>query len=75
MSPGRQEKSSDDNTLGSLDMATTFSNQELASLCVYQKENLENVHHKANIKFPDPSLLQEAYQIRKGENLLKGGLA
>ncbi len=31
--------------------------------------------YKGNIKLPNPSLSQEAYQIRKGEDLLKGRLA
>jgi hypothetical protein len=30
--------------------------------------------HKRNIKFPNPFLLQETYQIRKGEDLLKRDL-
>jgi hypothetical protein len=30
--------------------------------------------HKRNIKFPNPFLLPETYQIRKGEDLLKRGL-
>jgi hypothetical protein len=33
------------------------------------------VDHKGTIKFPNTSLLQEAYQIRKEEDLLKGCLA
>jgi len=31
--------------------------------------------YKRNIKFPNPLRLQEAYQIRKGEDLVKGHLA
>ncbi len=31
--------------------------------------------HKGNIKFPNPLQSQEAYQIRKGEDLVKGHLA
>jgi hypothetical protein len=30
------------------------------------------VNHKGNIKFPNPLLSQEAYQIKKREDLLKG---
>jgi hypothetical protein len=33
------------------------------------------VNHKGSIKFPNSLLSQEAYQIRKGEDLLKGGLS
>jgi hypothetical protein len=36
---------------------------------VNHKEN-----HKGNVKFLSPLLLQEAYQIRKGEDLLKARL-
>ncbi len=32
------------------------------------KELLKRVNHKGNIKFPNPLLLQEAYQIRKVED-------
>jgi hypothetical protein len=32
------------------------------------------VNHKGNIKFPNPSLLEETYQIKKGKDLLKGCL-
>jgi hypothetical protein len=39
------------------------------------KEPPKRAHHKENIKFLNPLLLQEAYQIRKGEDLLKGCLA
>jgi hypothetical protein len=38
------------------------------------KEPHNMTNHKGNIKFLNPLQLQEAYQIRKGENLLKGGL-
>jgi len=41
-----------------------------------QKNHLKKkVNHKGNIKFPNPLLSWEAYQIRKGEDLLKGHLA
>jgi len=33
------------------------------------------VDHKRNNKFPNPSPSQKAYQIRKGEDLLKRRLA
>jgi hypothetical protein len=36
---------------------------------------LKKVNHKGNIKFPNPLLSRVAYQIRKGEDLLKGHLA
>jgi len=43
------------------------------------KEPPKSANHKENIKFSNPLLLkplsQEAYQIRKGEDLLKGCLA
>jgi hypothetical protein len=39
------------------------------------KEPPKRVNHKGNIKFPDPLPSLEAYQIRKLEDLLKGGLA
>jgi hypothetical protein len=39
------------------------------------KEPPKRVNHKGNIKFPNLLLSQEAYQIRKGEDLLKGCLA
>jgi len=39
------------------------------------KEPPKKANHKGNIKLPNPHLLREAYQIRKGENLLKGRLA
>jgi hypothetical protein len=44
---------------------------------VFKKTNEppKMVDHKGNIKFPNPSLSQEAYQIMKGEDLLKGRLA
>ncbi len=32
-------------------------------------------NHMGNIKFLNPPMLQDAYQIGKGEDLLKGGLA
>jgi hypothetical protein len=35
----------------------------------------KKVNHKGNIKFLKPILSQEAYQIGKGEDLLKGHLA
>jgi hypothetical protein len=41
------------------------------------KEPPKRENHKGNIKFPNPLLLLEAYQIRKGEDLVyqikKGG--
>jgi hypothetical protein len=39
------------------------------------KEPPKRVNHKGNIKFSNLFLSQEAYQIRKGEDLLKGRLA
>jgi hypothetical protein len=39
------------------------------------KEPPKRVNHKGNIKFLNLLLSQEAYQIRKGEDLLKGCLA
>jgi hypothetical protein len=39
------------------------------------KEPPKRVNHKGNIKFLNPLLSQEAYQIGKGEDLLKGHLA
>jgi len=39
------------------------------------KEPPKGANHKGNIKFLNPLLLQEAYQIGKEEDLLKGGLA
>jgi hypothetical protein len=41
--------------------------------CKKTKESPKRASHKANIKFLN--LLQEAYQIMKGEDLLKGCLA
>jgi hypothetical protein len=38
-------------------------------------EPLKRANDEGNIKFPNPLLSQEAYQIRKGEELLKGCLA
>jgi hypothetical protein len=38
-------------------------------------ETPKRANHKGNNKFPDPLQLREAYQIRKGEDLLKGCLA
>jgi hypothetical protein len=38
------------------------------------KEPPKRGNHEGNIKFLSPLLLQEAYQIRKGEYLLKGRL-
>jgi hypothetical protein len=35
----------------------------------------KRVSHKGNIKFLNPLLLRESYQIRKWEDLLKGGIA
>jgi hypothetical protein len=37
------------------------------------KESTKKVNHKGNINFPNPLLSQEAYQIKKREDLLKGG--
>jgi hypothetical protein len=37
------------------------------------KEPPKKVRHKGNIKFPNPLMSQEAYQIKKREDLLKGG--
>jgi len=37
------------------------------------KESPKKVNHKGNIKFPKPLLSQEAYQIKKMKDLLKGG--
>jgi hypothetical protein len=34
----------------------------------------KRMNHKGNIKFLNSLLSQEAYQIRKGEDLLEGGL-
>jgi hypothetical protein len=39
------------------------------------KKPPKRVNHKGNIKFPNPLQLGEAYQIRKGEDFLKGHLA
>jgi hypothetical protein len=39
------------------------------------KEPPKRVNCKGNIKFSNLLLLQEAYLIRKGEDLLKGSLA
>jgi hypothetical protein len=39
------------------------------------KEPPKKANHKRNIKFLNPFLSQEAYQIRKREELLKGHLA
>ncbi len=39
------------------------------------KEPPKRVNHKGNIKFSNHLQSQEAYQIRKGEDLLKGCLA
>jgi hypothetical protein len=39
------------------------------------KEPPKKANHKGNIKFLNPLLMREAYQIRKGEDLLKGFLA
>jgi hypothetical protein len=36
-----------------------------------KNESLKRMNHKWNIKFLNPFLSQEAYQIRKGEDLLK----
>jgi hypothetical protein len=36
------------------------------------KEPPKRMNHKGNIKFLNPLLSQETYQIRKGEDLLKG---
>jgi hypothetical protein len=38
------------------------------------KEPFKKVNHKGNIKFQNPRLLQEAYQIKKGKDLMKGHL-
>jgi hypothetical protein len=39
------------------------------------KEPPKKVNHRGNIQFSKPLMLREAYQIRKGEDLLKGCLA
>jgi hypothetical protein len=39
------------------------------------KEPRKRANHKENDKFSNPFLLQEAYQIRKGEDFLKRCLA
>jgi hypothetical protein len=39
------------------------------------KEPPKKANHKGNIKFSKPLLSQEAYQIGKGEDLLKECLA
>jgi hypothetical protein len=39
------------------------------------KEPPKRVNHKGKFKFLNPLLLQEAYQIGKGQDLLKGHLA
>jgi hypothetical protein len=43
------------------------------------KESAKRANHKENIEFSNPLLLkplsQEAYQIRKGKDLMKGCLA
>jgi hypothetical protein len=36
------------------------------------KKPLKKVNHQRNIKFLNPLLLREAYQTRKGKDLLKG---
>jgi hypothetical protein len=38
------------------------------------KKPPKRMNHKVNIKFLNSLLSQEAYQIRKGEDLLEGGL-
>jgi hypothetical protein len=38
------------------------------------KKPPKKANHKENIKFPNPLMLREAYQIRKGQNLWKGCL-
>jgi hypothetical protein len=38
------------------------------------KKPPRKVNHKGNIKFLNPFLLRETYQIRKGKDLLKGCL-
>jgi hypothetical protein len=38
------------------------------------KKTPKKANHKGNIKFPNPFLSRETYQIRKGEDLLKGCL-
>jgi hypothetical protein len=40
-----------------------------------KKKPPKQVKLKGNIKFPDPLMSREAYQIRKGVDLLKGRLA
>jgi hypothetical protein len=35
----------------------------------------KRANHKGNIKFLNPPFAKKTYQIRKGENLLKGCLA
>jgi hypothetical protein len=39
------------------------------------KEPPKKANHKWRIKFSNPFLSREAYQIRKGEDLMKGRLA
>jgi hypothetical protein len=39
------------------------------------KKPLKKLNHKRNIKFMNPFLSQETYQIGKGEDFLKGCLA
>jgi hypothetical protein len=36
------------------------------------KKPTTRANHKGNIKFLNPLLLRQAYQIRKGKDLLKG---
>jgi hypothetical protein len=42
---------------------------------VQKKKPPKKTNHKKNIKFSNPLLSREAYQIRKGEDLFKGCLA
>jgi hypothetical protein len=45
------------------------------SMSKKMKEPPKRVNHKWNIKFLNPFCSPEAYQIRRGEDLLKGGVA
>jgi hypothetical protein len=49
-------------------------NKMEGSMSKKTKENPKKVNHEGNIKFPNPLRSQEAYQIRKGVDLLKGHL-
>jgi hypothetical protein len=50
------------------------SNKMEGSMSKKTKEPSKRWNHKGNIKLLSPLLSQEAYQIRKGVNLLKGRL-